>query len=52
MSPDHLKCVVLLNVRTATDVSNPVSVLTTLALKGDICPGINMYIVGANLIQL
>jgi hypothetical protein len=39
MSPDHLKCVVLLNIRTATNVSNAVEGLTTLALNGDICPG-------------
>jgi hypothetical protein len=49
MSPDHLKCVVLLNVRTATDVSNAVAGLTTLAPNGDICPGMDKYIANANL---
>jgi hypothetical protein len=44
MSPDHLKYVVLLNVRTATDVSNAMAGLTTLALNGDISPGMAKYI--------
>jgi hypothetical protein len=52
MSPDHHKCVVLLNFRTATDVSNAVAGLTTLALNSDICLGMKKYIAGANLIPL
>jgi hypothetical protein len=44
--------VALLNFRTATDVSNAVAGLTTLALNGDICPGMDKYIAGASLIPL
>jgi hypothetical protein len=35
-----------------TDVSNAVAGLTTLALNGDICHGMDKYIAGANLIPL